>query len=59
MLGFRKAPTQPTVLPVIPAWMPESSHMDVNLWAALRLNPVTVVSENYHPWHWIPASMLE
>jgi hypothetical protein len=31
---------------VIPAWMLESSHMEVNL----------KVFKDYHLWHWIPAS---
>ncbi|MDD5321955.1 MAG: hypothetical protein PHD43_15365 [Methylococcales bacterium] len=42
---------------VIPAWMPESSHRDVKLCLALRLNNASVASASYHPWHWIPASM--
>ena len=42
---------------VIPAWMPESSHRDVKLCLAPRLNNAAVVSASYHPWHWILASM--
>jgi hypothetical protein len=48
---------QPVTNNVIPAWMPESSHRDVKLYLAPRQNNAVAVSENYHPWLWIPASM--
>ncbi|MFZ4700230.1 MAG: hypothetical protein ACOYMG_09260 [Candidatus Methylumidiphilus sp.] len=45
---------QPAIkIAVIPAWMPESSHRDVNL----RMTQALVQAACYHPWHWIPASL--
>ena len=45
--------------PVIPAWMPESSHKDVNLRNDLSPIRSFVVAANCHPGRWIPASMPE
>ncbi|NOT85762.1 MAG: hypothetical protein HOP02_13510 [Methylococcaceae bacterium] len=45
--------------PVIPAGMPESSHMDVNLWFSTEHKSILYVLPHYHPWLWIPASLPE
>jgi hypothetical protein len=46
---------QPEQKFVIPAWMPESSHRDVEAMSGTAPCNAAAVSESYHSWHWIPA----